>query len=49
MNVEGEGYREGSDVTHPRGPNFTREEREEIGGENERESLTVCEVMEVDM
>jgi hypothetical protein len=49
MNVEGEGCREGSDVSHPRGPSFTRKEREGIGGENERESLTVCEVMEVDM
>ncbi len=30
-------------MSHPRGPSFTREEREGIGGENERESLTVCE------
>jgi hypothetical protein len=49
MNVEGEGDREGSDLTHPRGPKFAREEREGIGGENERKSLTGCEVMEVDM
>ena len=49
MNVEGESYREGSDVSHPRGPSFTRKEREGIGGENERESLTVCKVMEVNM
>jgi hypothetical protein len=49
MNVEGGGYREGSDVPHPRGPSFAREEREGIGGETERESPTGCEVMEVDM
>ena len=49
MNVEGEGDREGSDVSHPRGARFAREEREGIGGENERESLTVCKVMEVNM
>jgi hypothetical protein len=37
MNVEGEGDREGSDVSHPRGPRFAR-------GENERKSLDgVCE------
>ena len=33
MNVEGEGDREGSDVSHPRGVRFAREEREGIGGE----------------
>ena len=49
MNVEGEGDREGSDLPHPRGPRFAREEREGIGGENERKSLTGCEGMEVDM
>jgi hypothetical protein len=47
MNVEGEGDREGSDVSHPRGARFAREEREGIGGENERKSLTGCEGMEV--
>jgi hypothetical protein len=36
MNVEGEGDREGSDVSHPRGARFVREERDGIGGENER-------------
>ena len=36
MNVEGEGDREGSDVTHPRSSRFAREERERIGGEKER-------------
>ena len=49
MNVEGEGDREGSDVSHPRGPRFAREEREGIGGEYERKSLTGCEGMEVDI
>ncbi len=39
--------REGSDVSHPRGTRFAREEREGIGGENERKSLTGCEGMEV--
>ena len=47
MNVEGEGDREGSDVSHPRGARLAREEREWIGGENERKSLTGCEGMEV--
>ena len=47
MNVEGEGDREGSDVSHPRGARFAREEREGIGGENERKSLTGCEGMEM--
>ena len=47
MNVEGEGDREGSDVSHPRGPRFAREEREGIGGEKERKSLTGREGMEV--
>jgi len=47
MNVEGEGDREGSDVSHPRGAMFVIEEREGIGGENERKSLTGCEGMEV--
>ena len=47
MNVEGEGDREGSDVSHPRGARLAREERDWIGGENERKSLTGCEVMEV--
>ncbi len=47
MNVEGEGDREGSDVSYPRGARFTREEREGIGGEDERKSLTGCEGMEV--
>jgi hypothetical protein len=47
MNVEGECDREGSDVSHPRGARFAREKREGIGGENERESLTGCEGMEV--
>jgi len=47
MNVEGEGDREGSDKTHPGGPRFAREEREGIGGEDERKSLTGCEGMEV--
>ena len=51
MNVEGdvtgEGDREGSDVSHPRGSRFVREEREGIGGEDERKSLTGCEGMEV--
>ncbi len=32
MNVEDEGDREGSDVSHPRDPRFAREEREGIGG-----------------
>jgi hypothetical protein len=41
--------REGSDVSHPRGTRFAREEREGIGGENERKSLTGCEGMEVVM
>ena len=45
MNVEGEGDREGSDVSHPRGARFAREEREGIGGENERKSLTGYEGM----
>jgi hypothetical protein len=36
MNVEVEVDREGSDVSHPRGVRFVREEREGIGGENER-------------
>ena len=49
MNVEGEGDREESDVSHPRGVRFVREEREGIGGENERKSLTGCEGMEVDI
>ena len=49
MNVEGEGDREGSDVSHPRDERFDREEREGIGGENERKSLTRCEGMEVGM
>ena len=49
MNVEGEGDREGSDVSHPRGPRFAREEREGIGGEKERKSLTGREGMEVGM
>ncbi len=40
MNVEGKGDREGSDVSHPRGARFARKEREGIGGENERKSLT---------
>ncbi len=40
MNVEGEGDREGSDVSHPRGPRFDREEREGIGGENKRDGGT---------
>jgi hypothetical protein len=35
------------DVSHPRGVRFAREEREGIGGENERKSLTGCEGMEV--
>jgi hypothetical protein len=40
----------GSEIeTHPRGPRFAREEREGIGGENERKSLTGCEGMEVDI
>ncbi len=47
MDVEGKGDREGSDVTHPRGSRFAREERERIGGENERKSLTGCEGVEV--
>ncbi len=47
MNVEGEGDREGSDVSHPRDARFAREEREGIGGENERKSLTGCQGMEV--
>jgi hypothetical protein len=38
MNVEGEGDREGSDVSHPRGTRFAREEREGVRGENERKS-----------
>jgi hypothetical protein len=41
--------REGSDVSHPRGPRFVREERERIGGENETESMTGCEGKEVGM
>ena len=41
MDVEGKGDREGSDMTHPRGSRFVREERERIGVENERKSLTV--------
>jgi hypothetical protein len=49
MNVEDEGDREGSDVPHPRGPRFVREEREGIGGENERKSLKGCEGMQVDI
>ena len=49
MNVEGEGDREGSDVSHPRGARFVREEREGIGGEKERKSLKGCEGMEVDI
>ena len=49
MNVEVEGDGEGSDVSHPRGARFVREEREGIGGENERKSLTGCEGMEVVM
>ena len=49
MNVEGEGDREGSDVSHPRGVRFAREEREGIGGEDERKSLTGSEGMEVGM
>jgi hypothetical protein len=49
MNVEVEGDREGSDVTHPRGPRFAREEREGIGGGNEKKSLTGCKGMEVDI
>ena len=36
MDVEGKGDREGSDVTHPRGLRFAREERERFGGETER-------------
>ncbi len=47
MNVEGEGDREGSDVSHPRGARLSREQREWIGGEIERKSLTGCEGMEV--
>jgi hypothetical protein len=49
MNGEGEGDREGSDVSNPRGPRFAREVKKRIGGENERKSLTGCEGMEVDM
>ena len=49
MNVEGEGNRERSDVSYPRGARFAGEEREGIGGENERKSLTGCEGMEVGM
>ncbi len=49
MDVEVEVDREGSDVSHPRGPKFAREERERIGGENERKSVTWCEGMKVDM
>ena len=49
MDVEGEGDREGSDVSHPRGSRFAREERERIGGEDERKSLTGCEGTEVSM
>ena len=40
MNVEGEGDREGSDVSHPRGTRFVREERkrvQEVGVETVRE------------
>ena len=48
MNVEGEIDREWSDVRHPRGPRFP-EEREGIGGEKERKSLTGCKPMEVDI
>ena len=33
VNVEGEGDREGSDVSNPRGPRFAREERKGIGGD----------------
>jgi hypothetical protein len=33
--------------SHPRGVRFSREEREGIGGKNERKSLTGCEGMEV--
>ena len=47
MDVEGKDDREGSDVSHPRGARLAREEREWIGGENERKSLTGCEGMEV--
>jgi hypothetical protein len=42
--VEGETGR-WSDVSHPRGARFAREEREGIGGENERKSLTGYEGM----
>jgi hypothetical protein len=48
MNVEGEGDREVSDVSHTRGVRFSREEREGIGGENERKSQTGCEGMDLD-
>jgi hypothetical protein len=47
MDVEGEGDRKRSDVSHPRGPRLAREKRERIGGEKERKSLTGCEGMEV--
>jgi len=47
MDVECKSDGEGSDVTHPRSSRFAREERERIGGENEREALTGCEGVEV--
>jgi len=47
MDVERQGDGEGSDVTHPRSSRFAREERERVGGENERKSLTGCEGVEV--
>ena len=47
MDIECKGDGEGSDVTHPRSPNFAREERERIGGENEGKSLTGREGVEV--
>ena len=47
--VEVKGDREGSDVSHPRGPRFPREKRERIGGENERKSVVGGEGVEVDM
>ena len=38
MDVERKGDGEGSDVTHPRSSRFAREERERVGGENERKT-----------